>query len=149
MICLKSSNCTLKQSKTNPPLGQHPDNLMPLARYKRRQNYLKNYCYLKPKTKSRTKAVSYRGLFFLGYKQSFLHSSYCPVRRENRVGSSWNESDYSGRGTQISFPLFESRSCENFGLLTAHFSIIQGSHRPTSFMRMKYRKRRTTSRKKL
>ena len=26
--------------------------------------------------------------------------------------------------TQISFPLFESRSCENFGLLIAHFSIF-------------------------
>ena len=29
MICMKSSNCTLKQSKTNSPLGNHPDNLMP------------------------------------------------------------------------------------------------------------------------
>ena len=26
---MKSSNCALKQSKTNSPLGNHPDNLMP------------------------------------------------------------------------------------------------------------------------
>ena len=50
--------------------------------------------------------------------------SYCPVKRGNRAGSSRNESDYSRRGTQISFPLLESRSCENFGLLIADFSIV-------------------------
>ena len=29
MICLESSCCTLKKSKTYSPLGKHPDNLMP------------------------------------------------------------------------------------------------------------------------
>ena len=29
MICMKSSNCTLKQSKTNSLQGKHPDNLTP------------------------------------------------------------------------------------------------------------------------
>ena len=29
IICLKSSNCTQKQSKTNSPLGKHPHNLVP------------------------------------------------------------------------------------------------------------------------
>ena len=48
--------------------------------------------------------------------------SFCPVKRGNRAGSSRNESDYSRRGTQISFPLLESRSCENFGL--AHLSML-------------------------
>ena len=49
--------------------------------------------------------------------------AFAPVKRGNRAGSSWNESGYSPRGTQISFPLLESRSCENFGLLIGHFSI--------------------------
>ena len=48
--------------------------------------------------------------------------SFCPVKRGNRAGSCRNESDYSRRGTQINFPLLESRSCEKFGL--AHFSIL-------------------------
>ena len=48
--------------------------------------------------------------------------SFCPVMRGNRGGSSRNESDYSRRGTQISFPLVDCRRCEDFGL--AHFSIF-------------------------
>ena len=65
-----------------------------------------------------------RDSFFLGCKQRFFcfQVSFCPVKRGNRAGSSRNESDYSRRGTQISFPLLESRSCDNFGL--AHFSIV-------------------------
>ena len=48
--------------------------------------------------------------------------SFCPVKRGNQAGFSRNESDYSRRGTQTSFPLLESRSCEKFGV--AHFSIV-------------------------
>ena len=44
------------------------------------------------------------------------------MKRGNRAGSSRNESGYSRRGTQTSFPFLESRSCENFGL--AHFLIF-------------------------
>ena len=47
---------------------------------------------------------------------------FCPVKRGNRTGSSRNESGYSRRGTQTSFPLLESRSCRKFGL--APFSIF-------------------------
>ena len=45
------------------------------------------------------------GLFFWGYNQSFFcfQVSYCPVKRRNQASSSRNESDYSRRGTQISF----------------------------------------------
>ena len=53
-----------------------------------------------------------------------FQASFCPVKRGIRAGSCRNESDHSRRGTQISFPLLESRSCENFGLLIAHFSIV-------------------------
>ena len=48
--------------------------------------------------------------------------SFCPVKRGNRTGSSRNESVYSRRGTQTSFPLLENRSCKKFGL--APFSIF-------------------------
>ena len=47
----------------------------------------------------------------------FFQGSFSPVKRGNRAGSSRNESDYSRRGTQISFPLLESRSCENLSLI--------------------------------
>ena len=55
------------------------------------------------------------GVFFC------FQESLCPVTRENRAGSSQNESDYYRRGTQIRFPLLEGLSCENFGL--APFSL--------------------------
>ena len=42
--------------------------------------------------------------------------SFCPGKCGNRACSFRNESDYSRRGTQISFQLLESRRCENFGL---------------------------------
>ena len=51
-----------------------------------------------------------------------LQVSYCPAKRGNRAGSSRNEFDYSGRGTQAIFPPLDCRSCDNFGL--AHFSIF-------------------------
>ena len=51
-------------------------------------------------------------------------SSFCPVKRGNRAGSSRNEFDYSRRGTQTSFPLLDCRSCENFVLIIAHFSFF-------------------------
>ena len=57
------------------------------------------------------------GFFFLNFQVSF-----CPVKRGKRAGSSRNESDCSRRVTQMSFPLLESRSCEDFEL--AHFSIV-------------------------
>ena len=67
--------------------------------------------------------------FFLGCKDIIYilyifapQVSFCPVQRGNRVGSYRNESDYSRKGTQTSFPLFESRSCENFGLDHFQFS---------------------------
>ena len=64
---------------------------------------------------------SFWGTFLVRFQvELFLLSSCCPVKRGNRAGSSRNESNYSRRGTQISFPLFQVRSCENFGL--AHFS---------------------------
>ena len=70
------------------------------------------------------KAVCYAGLLLLGCKQTFFcfQVSFCPVKRWNRVGSFRNEFDYSREGTQISFPLLDSRSCENFGLLIFQFS---------------------------
>ena len=48
-----------------------------------------------------------RGLFFNVAKIDFcaFKFSFCPIKRGNRAGSSRNESDYSPRGTQISFPL--------------------------------------------
>ena len=66
------------------------------------------------------------GFFWGGYKQSFFRFqvSYCPVKSGSRAGSSRNESDYSRRGTRISFPLLEGHSCDNFGLLIALFSIV-------------------------
>ena len=57
--------------------------------------------------------------FFWGCKQEIFSGfrvSFCTVNEINRAGSSRNESDYFRRGTQISFPLLESRSCENFWL---------------------------------
>ena len=69
------------------------------------------------------KAVRYAGLFFWGCRVFFCFQvSFCPVKRGNRAGSSQNEFDYSRRGTQISFPFLDCRSCENFGLYVAHFS---------------------------
>ena len=55
--------------------------------------------------------------YFLYVRQRFFsfEVSCWPVQRENRAGSSRHESDYSRRGTQISFPLLECRSRENFG----------------------------------
>ena len=54
--------------------------------------------------------------------------SFCPVKRGNRPGSSRNESDYSRRGTQISFPisfaLLDCRSCKNFGLYSSFFNFL-------------------------
>ena len=57
------------------------------------------------------------GFLFMLKTQSFwlLSRSFLPRRtrkRGNRAGSSRNESEYSRRGTQISFPLFESRRRE-------------------------------------
>ena len=65
-----------------------------------------------------SQAVSYGGLFWGGYKQSFLgfQVSYCPAKRGNQAGSSRNEFDSSRRGTQAIFPLLDCRSCEHFGL---------------------------------
>ena len=48
--------------------------------------------------------------------------SFGLLKRRNRAESSRNESDYSRRSAQTSFPLLESRFCENFGL--AYFSIF-------------------------
>ena len=71
-------------------------------------------------------AVCYVGLFFEVANRDFcFQASFCPVKRINRAGSSRNEPYYSRRGTQICFPLLESRSCENFRLLIAHFSNAQ------------------------
>ena len=68
------------------------------------------------------KDVCHAGLFFEVANRLFCFQvSFCPAKGGNRAGSSRNESDYSGRGTQTSFPLLESHSCEKFGL--AHFSI--------------------------
>ena len=54
------------------------------------------------------------GDFFFRLQNFFcFQASYCPVKRRNRAGSSRNESYYSRRGTQISFPLLESRSWES------------------------------------
>ena len=73
------------------------------------------------------KAVCYAGLFFWGCKQRFFYFqvSFCLVKRGKRAGSARNESDYSRRGTQISFPLLESRSCENFGLSQISISSLE------------------------
>ena len=51
-----------------------------------------------------------------------LQVSFCPVKGGVQAGSSPNESDYSRRGTLISFRLLESHSCEHFRL--AIFSIV-------------------------
>ena len=59
-------------------------------------------------------------LFFVGCKECVyvcffcFQLSFCPVKRGNRAGSARNESGYSRRGTQISFPLLEGRSCDIF-----------------------------------
>ena len=47
--------------------------------------------------------------FFEVTELSCFQVSYCPVKRGNRAGSSRNESDYSRRGTRISFPSRESQ----------------------------------------
>ena len=49
-----------------------------------------------------------------------LSSWFLPRKARKSSGPSRNESDCSRRGTQTSFPLLESRSCESFGL--AHFT---------------------------
>ena len=49
-----------------------------------------------------------------------LSSWFLPRKARKSSGPSRNESDCSRRGTQTSFPLLESRSCEIFGL--AHFT---------------------------
>ena len=74
----------------------------------------------------RCKAVCYAGLFLWGCKQRFFcfQVSFCPVNRGNRAGSSWNQSDYSRRGTQVRVPLLECRSCEDSGLLINHLPIF-------------------------
>ena len=76
----------------------------------------------------RYQAVLYAGLFFLRLQTSVFcfQVSFCLAKRGNRAGSSRNESDYSRRGTQTSFPLLQGRSCENFEL--AHFSIVQSEN---------------------
>ena len=61
---------------------------------------------------SNVRPIVMREFFFSRLQTEFFFCfqvSFCPVRRENRVGSSWNESDYSGRGTQISFLSRESQ----------------------------------------
>ena len=62
----------------------------------------------------------------LGYKTRAFFFAFkvviAPEREEIEPALLVIESDYSRRGTQISFPFLESRSCENFGL--AHFSIV-------------------------
>ena len=64
-----------------------------------------------------------RDIFFeVAGREFLLSSSFCPVKRGNRAGSSRNEFDYSRRGTQTTFPLLDFRSCEGVGL--ARFSIF-------------------------
>ena len=47
-------------------------------------------------------------IFFVRLQRFFcVHVSFCLVKRGNRAGSSWNESDYSRRGTQTSFSLLD------------------------------------------
>ena len=65
-----------------------------------------------------------RDFFFLW---SLFQVCFCPVKRGNRAGSSRNDSDYSRRGTQTSFPLLDSRNQESLGL--AHFSIQFSSYK--------------------
>ena len=43
-----------------------------------------------------------------------MRDFFSPVKRGNRAGSCRNESDYSRRGTQISFPLLESSQADSY-----------------------------------
>ena len=73
-----------------------------------------------------------RDFFFSGCKQRccyfpcYFQVSFCPVKRGSRAGPSRNESAYSRRGTQISFPLLYIRSCES--LVLAPFPIVQSEN---------------------
>ena len=51
-----------------------------------------------------------------GRKQRFccVQVSFCPLKRGNRAGSSRNESAYSRRGTQTSFPLLDLSQLREF-----------------------------------
>ena len=65
------------------------------------------------------------GIFSWLCKPFFLFLTFfCPVERGNQAGSSWNEFDYSRRGTRTSVPHLDCRSCDNFGLLLAKIPII-------------------------
>ena len=101
--------CGWQQSNLQLPLGEHQR---------------KGACATDDKQPSQSLLGRFLwGTFFFRLQSFFCFQvSYCPVKRGNRAGSSRNEPDYSRRGTQISFPLLESRNCEKFGL--AHFSII-------------------------
>ena len=50
--------------------------------------------------------------------------SFCPVKRGNRAGPSRNESVYSQRGTQTSFPLLDCRSCDKFGVRSSFCNFL-------------------------
>ena len=60
-----------------------------------------------------------RDVFFAVANRFFFFSqvSFYPVKQGNRVGFSRNRPGYSGRGTQIRFPLFGCHGCENFGAI--------------------------------
>ena len=71
-------------------------------------------------------SVLYAGLLFLRLKEILLLSSqFLPrkVKRENRAGSSRNESDYSRRGTQINF-FTASRESQLREFQTSSFSVF-------------------------
>ena len=69
------------------------------------------------------KVVCYAGFFFTNPFFLFL-TFICPVERGNQAGSSWNEFDYSPRGTRTSVPHLHCRSCNNFGVLVANIRTI-------------------------
>ena len=57
--------------------------------------------------------LSFSSLFNLSLRlliDGCFQVSLCPLKRGTRAGFAWNESDYSRRGTHISFPILESRS---------------------------------------
>ena len=114
-VCLRRSPST--QARDLEQLAGGTLGHQPAAAHNRYQAWSNDWC----------KGRFLWGAFLLGYKQSIFClqaiNSHCPLKSGNRAGSSRNESDYSRRGTQVSFPLLESRNCDNFGL--AHLQLYR------------------------
>ena len=93
--------------------------------------------YVRTRTQDNSRPFVTRHVYSEVASRDFVFSQviFFTVKGRNRAGSSRNESDQSRRGTQISFPLVESRSYENFGLAT--FSILQTDSSINFFSSMK------------